>query len=128
MTKLSSEHLERQPEEVSRILVLSLLDDTIAAAERLGNPHDTEALHDFRVALRRLRSCIRDFRPYLKDSIPKKVRKELKSLASSTNTVRDAEVQLAWLNAQSNKWNEREHKGFAWLVERLDEKDAEPHT
>ena len=85
MTKLPSEYLERQPEEVSRILVLSFLDDALAAAERLGNPHDNEALHDFRVALRRLRSCIRDYRPYLKNNIPKKVRKELRSLASSTN-------------------------------------------
>jgi len=127
MTKLSPEYLERQPEEVSRILVLSLLDDALAAAERLGNPHDTEALHDFRVALRRLRSCIRDYRPYLKDSIPKKVRKELRDLASSTNTARDAEVQLAWLNAQSDKLNESEHKGFAWLVKRFDEKDVEPY-
>lgn len=127
MTKLPSEYLERQPEEVSRILVLSFLDDALAAAERLGNPHDNGALHDFRVALRRLRSCIRDYRPYLKNNIPKKVRKELRSLASSTNAARDAEVQLAWLNAQSDKLNEREHNGFAWLVERLDEKDAEPH-
>jgi len=125
MTKLLPDHLGRKPQEVSRILVLNLLDDVVAAAERLDQPHDMEALHDFRVALRRLRSSIRAYRPYLKGGISKKMRKELRSLSSSTNTARDVEVQLAWLAAQSDKLNERERRGLTWLVKRLEEKHDE---
>jgi CHAD domain-containing protein len=107
-------------------LVLSLLGEVVAAAERLGKPHDREALHDFRVALRRLRSSIRAYRPYLKDGISKKMRKELRNLTSSTNAARDVEVQLAWLEAQFEQLNEKERHGLTWLVKRLDEKNAEP--
>ncbi|MGH9459645.1 MAG: CHAD domain-containing protein [Vicinamibacteria bacterium] len=128
MTKLLSEHLERKPQEVARILVLDLLDDAVTAAERLENPDDTEALHDFRVALRRLRSSIRAYRPYLKDGVSKKIRKELRSLASSTNTARDVEVQLAWLAAQSDKLSENERRGLTWLVKWLHEKNDEPNA
>ncbi|MEE9263944.1 MAG: CHAD domain-containing protein [Vicinamibacteria bacterium] len=120
VTKLPPELLDRQPEEVSRVLALSLLEEAATALERMGNSEDGEALHDFRVGLRRLRSAIRAYRPYLKDSVPKKARKELRSLAASTNAARDTEVQLAWIRAQGARLNETEAAGLRWLVERLE--------
>jgi CHAD domain-containing protein len=128
VTTLLPDHLERPPQEVARILVLHLLNDVVTAAERLDEPQDAEALHDFRVALRRLRSTIRAYRPYLKGGVSKKIRKELRSLTSSTNTARDVEVQLAWLAAQSDKLNEEERRGLTWLVKRLHEKHGELKT
>jgi CHAD domain-containing protein len=128
MTKLSPELLDRQPEEVSRILALSLLEEAAHALERLGDPEDSEALHDFRVGVRRLRSSMRAYRPYLKGSIPKKLRKGLRALASSTNTARDAEVQLAWLTAQSDQLGARERIGLQWLIESLEADKREAHV
>ena len=51
-----------------RVVALALLSDAAAQRERLAQPDDPEALHDFRVALRRLRSWIRSFRPLLDDT------------------------------------------------------------
>ena len=120
VTKLPPELLDRQPEEVSRVLALSLLEEAATALERMGNSEDDEALHDFRVGLRRLRSAIRAYRPYLKDSVPKKARKKLRSLAASTNAARDTEVQLAWIRTQGARLNKTETAGLRWLVERLE--------
>ena len=119
MTKLPPQLLDRQPEEVSRVLALSLLEEAATALERIGDPKDKEALHDFRVGLRRLRSAIRTYRPYLKDSVPKKTRKALRSVATSTNAARDMEVQLAWVRAQSGRLSKSEIVGLEWLAERL---------
>ena len=125
MKRLPTEVLERQPEEVSRILALSLIEEAAGAAERLGDPEDPEALHDFRVALRRLRSCFRAYRPYLRGSTPKKVRRELRDLAASTNAARDIEVQLAWLTAQSDKLEAGDQGALHWLAERLENERRE---
>ena len=94
--RLARELLERSPEETSRRLCLGLLAEGAEALDRLGEGDD-EALHDFRVSLRRLRSIIRAYRPFLKGSKPRKLRKRLGALASSTNVARDAEVQIVWL-------------------------------
>ena len=120
MTKLPPELLDRQPEEVSRVLAVSLLEEAASALEPMGNSEDDEALHDFRVGLRRLRSAIRAYRPYLKDSVPKKARRALRALAASTNAARDTEVQLAWIRAQGARLNETETSGLRWLIERLE--------
>src|SRR3970040_32067 len=71
---LSRQGLLLQPVEqaVCRI-ALTHLDAARAAHERLKGASDTDALHDFRVALRRLRSVLRAYRPWLKN-IPRKLR------------------------------------------------------
>jgi CHAD domain-containing protein len=81
---------------VLRELALAHLDAAVRARVRLKDPEDTEALHDFRVALRRLRSLLRAYRPYA-GIVPKKLRKRLRRIARATNAARDAEVQLEWL-------------------------------
>ena len=55
--------LSRPPEEGARLIALSWLDQAAAAFPRLQDPADIEALHDFRVGLRRLRSCLRSLVP-----------------------------------------------------------------
>jgi len=57
---------------------------------------DSAALHDFRVALRRLRANQRAYR----DQIGAKQDKRLRRLAHATNAARDREVQLDWLRLQ----------------------------
>jgi CHAD domain-containing protein/CYTH domain-containing protein len=117
--ELTCEHLERPPEETVRILALSFLDEAADGAKRMEKGDDSEALHDFRVGLRRLRSCLRAYRPYLKGSVSKKLRNRLKTLASSTNQARDTEVQLAWLEPQAEKLSPKQHIGLRWLTENL---------
>lgn len=100
MITLSRDLLERSPEETARRLGLSLWDEAGDALGRLERGEDGEALHDFRVALRRLRSVLRAYRRFLRGSRPRKLRRLVSTLASSTNAARDAEVQLEWLQAQ----------------------------
>jgi CHAD domain-containing protein len=99
---------------------LAYLDEIGLAERRLSDPHDSEALHDFRVGLRRLRSCIRAYRSPLKGSVSKKARRRLRDLTVSTNPGRDIEVQLDWLHRQAARLGPGETEGLAWLVGRLE--------
>jgi CHAD domain-containing protein len=89
----------RPEQEVERVcvqLARGHLAAATRAARRLKDPRDSEALHDFRVALRRLRSLLRAYRRVFRP-IPKSLRRRLKRLARATNRARDAEVGMAWM-------------------------------
>jgi CHAD domain-containing protein len=58
-----------------------------------------EALHDFRVAIRRLRSTLQAYRPLLDDVVKAKDRRRLRRMMDETSTARDLEVQIAHLRA-----------------------------
>ncbi len=92
-------HIVELPAAVGiRVLCLSLLDDAAAAHDRLGVTDDSEALHDFRVALRRLRSTIRAYDALLEDTVGGKLQKLLRRIARSTGASRDLEVHIEWLS------------------------------
>ena len=114
--------LSRPPEEGSRLIALSWLDQAAAAFPRLPDAADPEALHDFRVGLRRLRSCLRSYRPWLEESLPKKLRRRLRDLAGSTGPGRDTEVQIEWLRGRSRHLGSYHRAGLAWIVGRLEER------
>lgn len=116
--------LSRNPEEGARLLALGFLDQAAAAFPRLKDPADTEGLHDFRVALRRLRSCLRAYRPCLGKGLPKKLEKRLRKLAQSTGPGRDTEVQIEWLRPQGRNLAPSHRAGLTWLLARLDERLA----
>lgn len=59
---------------------------------------DPESLHDFRVAMRRLRAALRVFRKVLPGPPVRRVRNDLRWLAGVTGELRDCEVQLALLD------------------------------
>ena len=111
--------LARPPEEGARLIALSYLDQAVAARARLTDEADAEALHDFRVALRRLRSCLRAYREPLKGSVPKKLARRLKRLAGATGPGRDAEVQLEWLRGRGSKLGSQQRQGHTWMLARL---------
>jgi CHAD domain-containing protein len=113
---------ERPPEEGARLLALRHLDQAAAAFPRLQDPADSEALHDFRVALRRLRSCLRSYGPWLDESLPKKLRRRLKKLAAATGPGRDTEVQIDWLRGRARHLGSHHRAGLVWLLGRLEER------
>ena len=77
----------------------SLFDKASAACDRLGK-EDDEALHDFRVAMRRLRTHLETHRDHLGKRRANKLRKRLGKLVSATNLSRDYEVQRDWIERQ----------------------------
>lgn len=113
--------LARPPEEGARRLALGFLDQAAEARPRLaGGGGDDEALHDFRVGLRRLRSCLQAYAKELGDSVPKKLQKRLKRLADATGAGRDVEVQIEWLRAQVPVLLRHQRAGLRWLLDRLE--------
>jgi CHAD domain-containing protein len=80
-------------------------------------PGDSEALHDFRVALRRLRSTLRTFRPYL--SLPPGLRRRLRRLSRATNESRNLEIWQSWVEQHTGKLTTRQEAGVHWLRARL---------
>ncbi len=111
--------LDLPTRRASRLVALQQLERISEAHARLSDPEDLEALHDFRVATRRLRSWIRAFRPWLEESVPRKLRRRLRDLAAATSVSRDAEVHIAWIAEQRPKLTPRQRTGAAWLQERL---------
>ena len=81
-----------------RRIALVLLLEVVREHSRLLE--DAGSLHDFRVALRRLRSWLRAYRPWFRDTIGGRSFRALGSLAGATNRGREIEVALEWLAAQ----------------------------
>ena len=115
-----AELLSRPAAEATRLIALGYLDDASAAATRLDDPEDEEALHDFRVALRRLRSTLRAYRPQLRESARRSSRDRLGRIAVATNRSRDTDVALAWLGPLASDLTARERVGLRELIERLE--------
>lgn len=136
---MKSEVLEesalREPVERSvRLVALSLISDVEKAGEKMvglatelreGGEAADEALHDFRVAIRHLRSWVRAFRPWLDADISKKRRRRLSKIADATRVSRDAAVHLEWLIKQRASLSARQRVGQSWLKERLSKERTE---
>jgi CHAD domain-containing protein len=118
--RLPPDLLDRSAEESSRLLALYHLDQIDRAQRRLIQALEPEALHDFRVGLRRLRSCIRAYRAQLKGSVTGKARDRLRELTRATNPGRDAEVALIWLREQAGRLGPEDASGLFWFTGRLE--------
>ena len=125
--RLPSDLLDRPAQESSRLLALSYLDQIDRAHRRLRDSDDREALHDFRVGLRRLRSCVRAYRRQLKGSMTGKMRVQLRELTRATNLNRDTEVQLAWLQQQAPRIEAEDTHGFFWFTGMLEGRKLASH-
>ena len=128
MAKLPRHLLERSPQETARRLCLALVDETSSALERMDDPNDTEALHDFRVSLRRLKSLLRAYRRHLRGSASKRLQARVKTVAGSTNVARDAEVQIEWLTKEGDKLGEPGVSGANYLIAVLGARQATTPT
>lgn len=111
----------------ARRSALALLADVRDARDRLDDLDDKEALHDFRVALRRLRSWLRAFRPALEDTVDPKTERRLKQIAKETGASRDLEVHVAWVMSSRRSLSETARVGASWMLRRLraDKREAD---
>lgn len=103
----------------ARRSALALLAHVRDARDRLDDLRDKEALHDFRVALRRLRSWLRAFRPALADSVTPTIERRLKRIAKATGSSRDLEVHVAWVSESRRSLSDGSRAGATWLLRRL---------
>jgi CHAD domain-containing protein len=90
-------------------------------AARLGR--DPEALHDFRVALRRLRAAMRMFEVFLPRRITA-LSDPLRAWMRATGDVRDLDVQLAQLREWSATIDPRDRSALDPLIQRIEAQHA----
>jgi CHAD domain-containing protein/CYTH domain-containing protein len=105
----------------ARVVALELLARVDAAHVRLADPTDGSALHDFRVAVRRLRSWLLVEEGLPRPMVPKRAHKWLRRLAHSTSPGRDDEVLAEWLETQRDALPVRQRAGLNWLLLRVGE-------
>jgi CHAD domain-containing protein/CYTH domain-containing protein len=115
-------------EEGVRRLALKYLDRAMNGLGRLADPEDAEALHDFRVGVRRLRACMRAYDDLLAEDVGPKLRARLKRVVSLSGPGRDAEVQLLWAEKQLATLTDGEKPGGEWLVLRLTEQKRQAYA
>jgi len=99
MNRPELERLRQPAPQGARRLLLDLLDGAAAARSRLDDPADAEALHDFRVAVRRLRSALRTYAGDVGAAASPRNRRRWRAVAGGTGAGRDAEAQGDWLDA-----------------------------
>jgi len=117
--ELTPTRLAEPAPRATRALAAERLAQVSAAYDRFVAGEPT-GLHDLRVALRRLRSWLRAYRPEVDDTLRKKTRRRLNKLAKATNGARDAEVALEWIAAQSDI-TARDKPGARYIAERLEQ-------
>jgi CHAD domain-containing protein/CYTH domain-containing protein len=112
--------------EAAARLCRELLAEARSAESSLDDPQAKDALHDFRVALRRLRSALRSWREPLGRAVRKRERRALRDIQRATGEGRDAEVALEWLARQRGRCAPEHAAGVEWLEARCNERLA--HT
>src|SRR5205809_1328586 len=128
VTKRPGGLLARPAPAAAALVGLTLLDEARAACGRLDAPDDAEALHDFRVASRRLRTLLRSFRRELGRAVAKKLQRRLRDVTRATSAGRDAEVQLAWVRSHRPELGRRAGPGLPWLLTRLEDRQDRAYT
>lgn len=78
-------------------------DEILARRGAVLDDDDIEAVHDMRVATRRLRSALRDFALVLRKRPLKKINKDLKKLADALGAARDEDVAIIALEKLQKK-------------------------
>lgn len=112
--------------QAAAIVASVQLDKAHEAYLRLTRNPDSEALHDFRVGLRQLRSTFGAY-PEAFPSLPKRLRKYMRQLARDTSLARDAEVQLDWLERNERQITGDARLGLRWLLRQLELRKAEAY-
>lgn len=120
MVTIDASLLDESAARGARVVALGLLADLEAERERLQGPErQVESLHDFRVALRRLRSWLRAWRPELAGSVPRGARRRLRRIGRESNVARDAEVIVGWLDGSENTLSPQAGRAARRLHERF---------
>ena len=95
------------PEEAGRAILAAALEQLQANEAGVLGATDSEYLHQFRVALRRMRSALRVFRAALEPAFVAHARNELRWIARETGAARDWDVlATATLPAILGAWGE----------------------
>ena len=105
-------------QRAARVVALGALDNVAEAHDKIRR-RDAESIHDFRVALRRLRSWIRLYRPCLDDTLRRRTRRRLNEIADATRSLRDLDVQIEWLRSERRALGDSRLEAATWIISEL---------
>lgn len=114
-SRLTADLLAIPAVEAVRVIACAQLGEVGVSYERFCR-NDEDGLHDLRVALRRLRTWLRAFRPHVSNVVRRSTEERLKEIAAATNAARDAEVTVQWLGAQAPD-GVRKRAGYRIMME-----------
>jgi len=77
---------------------LQLLRHLVAQARQGLTHSDEDSIHDLRVAIRRLRECLREFKVVFPPAPRKKIRKQLRGMMKAAERVRSTDIALKLLH------------------------------
>jgi CHAD domain-containing protein len=98
-----------------QLVLRNRLEEMCALRDRALDWSDPEGVHNMRVASRRLRSALADFKPYLyRGTLP---RGQLKMIAAALGAVRDEDVSLLALESVKTKVDERVAAGIEAIAD-----------
>jgi len=121
---LTPELLARPARYAARVVARERLRRVRLAMPSPDEPLGEDALHDFRVALRRLRTWLRAFGPELDDTVGRGTLRRLRRLSRRTGKARDLEVQLLWLGEPTTRLGPLAAGAAASLAGRLRHEQA----
>jgi CHAD domain-containing protein len=124
LIRLSPELLARSARHAARVVARARLRRVRLAAPSHEAPLGEDALHDFRVALRRLRTWLRAFRPELDDTVGRGTPRRLRRLSQRSGLARDLEVQVLWLTHPTVRLGPLATGAAASLATRLESERA----
>lgn len=116
---------EEPAERALRRLLRTQLEVLVAERPKLVAPSNAEPLHDFRVALRRARSLLKEMGDALPSRATGRLAEELEWLGTATGPSRDLDVMLAALDARRKDLPDWVEEGLNPLRSMLSERRAE---
>ncbi|GEM_PF-1175743 len=114
---MNSDRLHGDAAAGAREVAAELLDTAAQAARRL-TAGERDAVHDFRVAVRRLHSWLQAWSPPLHPG--RRNLRRMRRLARATDAARDAEVALDWIDRQRKGLAPDERVGARRLARRVE--------
>lgn len=125
--KSTRKQLQEPVELVCRQHAAAMLSTAAQECHRLGKEDDPDALHDFRVSVRRLRTYLEAYEPYVPKGLGRKTRKRLGEITSATNKGRDDQVHSEWLSQQLQKRNlpKLAQQGYRMALDELRDSGAD---
>ena len=128
MAKAPHYHLDdpRMPvREAAGTILHALCDQAAAEAPGVLGGNDVEAVHDMRVALRRLRSALDTFADWYEGGDFRTFERAARRLRKRLGTVRDADVLLERLRPVLAAAGPDEAAGIAYVVAELERRRAD---
>lgn len=105
--------------EAARAILRALLKAVLAPAPAVLRGNDVRAVHDMRVAIRRLRSAMGTFADRFPHKKWRKLREGTKRIGTRLGEVRDADVHLAALRGARASASAAELPGIDFAIETL---------